>query len=441
MSDSPLPHPTAVSLSHSTQTTPCLLPQLQPVRHCLHAFLSDEDAARLMQVNRSLTTALLSGYRFFNHAFTFERAADVKRLLALYAKYGMCITRLFLPPDWNDPLVDSSTGQPHLPPSLVALSLGVPADRSHRVMHRFLLNATADGSVDRQWTVEAASGEDWEEQLERRVCCWEWSNEDDCDLDMWEVFRHARSGGGFDQPIPSGALPHGLRCLQITDAFKQPLQVGSIPDTVEVLQFGLYFHQPLQVGHLPSSLTDLMFDCVYSQPLLPGVLPDSLRWLCLGSNGDQPLQAGTLPPHLQRLSFGHFYSQPLSPGVIPHSVTYLQLGYDFNQPLLPGVLPASLHELYLGRTFNQPLLPGCLPHGLRVLSFNARASFRQLLQPGVIPASVRALSLGMDYGEQLVIGGIPATVRWLRLPSWYGEMYVSAVLSPATRVIRWHRAF
>ena len=74
----------------------------------------------------------------------------------------------------------------------------------------------------------------------------------------WNVFRFDNSCGGFDLPIPPGALPHGLRLLQLNKAFNQPLSAGSIPDTVEVLQFGELFNQPLAVTHLPASLTHLV---------------------------------------------------------------------------------------------------------------------------------------------------------------------------------------
>ena len=51
-----------------------------------------------------------------------------------------------------------------------------------------------------------------------------------------------------NQSIPPGALPRGLRFLQLGSHFNQPLQHGSIPDTIEVLHLGGDFNQPLLVG-------------------------------------------------------------------------------------------------------------------------------------------------------------------------------------------------
>ena len=39
---------TSAALRSLDRLGPCLLPSLQPVRHCFHPFLSDTDAARLM---------------------------------------------------------------------------------------------------------------------------------------------------------------------------------------------------------------------------------------------------------------------------------------------------------------------------------------------------------------------------------------------------------
>ena len=40
---------------------PCMLHSLQPIRHCLHTFLSARDAFCLMRAGRSTTAALLVG--------------------------------------------------------------------------------------------------------------------------------------------------------------------------------------------------------------------------------------------------------------------------------------------------------------------------------------------------------------------------------------------
>ena len=114
------------SESPSAHAAACLLPLLQPVRHCLHPFVSSRDAARLRQTSRSITACLLSGYVFLDHVFfdCFPATADVKRSLAFYAHYDMRITRMGLPEEWNEPLVDSESGRSVLPASLIALTLG-----------------------------------------------------------------------------------------------------------------------------------------------------------------------------------------------------------------------------------------------------------------------------------------------------------------------------
>ena len=57
----------------TTYTGPCLLPFLQPVRLCLHGFVSSgDDAARFMQASRFITASVLAGYAFLDHAFTFD---------------------------------------------------------------------------------------------------------------------------------------------------------------------------------------------------------------------------------------------------------------------------------------------------------------------------------------------------------------------------------
>ena len=442
-SDCPKP-----SHEHDFITALCLLPLLQPVRHCLHRFLSAEDAARLMQTSRCTAAALLSGYAFVDHAFLFNRrsVADVKRCLALCARFHTRIQHMCLPRDWNEPLVDASTGRPVLPPSLLALVLGQNSTEDER---RPVAYVPSNESIDDE------ESEQCHEVSYRRVrphgapMLRSWP---------WDVLRYSGCVGRFGQPIPPGALPHGLRFLQFNDTYDQPLQDGSIPSTVEVLQLSWRFNQPLQVGHLPASLTHLVLGFRYEQPLLPGQLPAGLLRLHLGGF-NYPLQPGILPPLLLQLSFGQAYNQPLRPGVIPASVVrlrlserfdqplqmgsipegvvHLNLGWCFDQPLLRGALPSSLRELVIGHEFNQPLQPGSLPDGLEVLVFSKRAVFRQPLLPGVIPASVIAISMGKKYRAELVAGAIPATVKWLRLSTSYKFPDLSATLAPSTHVEWW----
>ena len=432
-------------------TSACLFPLLQPVRYCLHSFLSTKDAVRLMRASRSTTASLLSDYAALDHIFKFTSAANARRSIAFHGSYHIRILRMCLPADWTEPLVDSESGRSLLPASLVALMLGL----DHSV---FLLNSVVyvDQDSNRSRREVQWDGKEEEKQLNERLERWQEMN---C-CDMWEALGYGLSMGAFNQPIPPGALPHGLRFLQFSALFNQPLQVGSIPDTVEVLQFGRAFNQPLAVGHLPASLTQLIFGSNYNQPLLPGVLPPALQLLHLGMKYNHSVQSGTLPAQLQGLSMGWDYNQPILPGVIPASVTHLRLsrfynaplqsgsiphgvvhlslgGDRFNHPIPPGVLPASLRELVISRQYNQVLQPGSLPDGLKLLAFDQHSCFGHALQPGVVPASVVAISMGAGYKQRLVSGGIPSTVRWLRLPWEYARRDLSGVLSCCTHIVYW----
>lgn len=316
-------------------TQPCLLPRLQPVRHCLHQFLSDDDAVRLLRASRSTATPLLSGYAFLDHRFAFHTMAAVKRGTALFNHYRMRILRMSLPACWTHvgQLVDKETGQSLLPASLIALSLGEgrgtgasawqPQDSMACAAIEWCEKSSEAESNRAVQTVGEAKGALADGAIAELVSeCVE-----------WDVRGFGRSVGRFQQSLPPGALPHGLRFLQLNSAFNRPLQSGSIPDSVEVLQLGEQFRQPLKPGHLPASLTHLVLGDFYNQPLLPGVLPAGLRRLRLGAFNYQPLSRGVLPSQLQQLSLGGYYNLSLEPGVIPAFVTHLRLGEWFNSTL------------------------------------------------------------------------------------------------------------
>ena len=429
----------------------CLLPLLQPVRLCLHAFLSDRDATRLMQTSHSIAASLLADHAFVDHVFTHHSLTKARQSFAFYARYHMRILRLCLPKTWNAPLVDRKSGRSLLPASLLSLTLGSdPLRQSIAYCPLDRDELQGEKLCDEEGRV--VYGEREVNDLIRR-----WEEAGTCDT--WDLRPYGGRAGIFNLPIPPGALPHSLRFLQLGRRFDQPLQVGSIPDSVEVLQLGAEFNQRLEAGHLPVSLTQLMCDGCYNQTLRPGVLPAGLRRLRLGHSYDQRLTPGALPSQLQQLSLGLRFNQPLSPGAIPPLVTHLRLSYMFdqplllgsisqgvvrlhlgdqyNQPLLSSVLPTSLRELVISRCYTHALLPGSLPDGLQVLAFSRGAKFQHTLQPGVLPASVVAVSMSQLYEQRLVAGGIPSTVRWLRLPGEYAEEDLSGVLSPGTRVVWW----
>ena len=447
-----------------TATDCCLLLTLHPVRQWLHPFLSATAVARLRRGSRSTTALLLAEYKP-DHDFTYrgQSLADVKRTIAVYGRYHMHIRRLSLPAGWNEPLVDSQR-RPVLPQSLLVLSVGElnPGALSNSITARpSIVHVALDGTDGERDSGELQTeAEDGGERafyrrmrpLTGHMSRGAWTNMYDAESNLWDVLRYGDCKGAFNQPIPPGALPRGLRFLQFNNTFNQPLQAGSIPDTVEVLQFGEAFNQPLRAGHLPASLTHLVFGFSFDQPL-DGVLPAGLRQLFMGFCYNQRMRPGTLPPHLQQLSLGCQYNQPLETGIIPASVTHVRLSECFNKalqpgsipvgvvhlnlgdhPLLPGVLPAPLRELAISQNFECALQSGSLPDGLASLAFHHMAKYQHQLQPRIIPASVTDLALSHEYKAPLRQGGIPATVRWVRLPQHYSGMDMSGVLSSSTQV-------
>ena len=435
---------------------PCLLPQLQPVRHCLHPFLSAADAARLMRASRSITLALLDGYGFVDQVFAYRTVKQVNRTVAFYAQYGMRLVGMIMYATFNEPLLDKA-GQPQLPPFLIALTLG--EDTGSRSIVHAAIDYEAERRKETERTAQPQKADGAARKYfgqARHMDVAQLSN-----ITAWDEFQYGRCLGGFNQSISPGALPRRLRLLQFGSHYDQPLVAGSIPDTVEALQFGDAFDQPLEAGHLPASLTFLGLGFWYNRPLHAGVLPAGLRQLHLGGNYNERIQPGVLPSQLQKLSFGYGYKQPIDRGVIPPSVTHvrlshcfelalqvgsvpegvvhLNLGDRFNQPLGAGVLPSSLRELVINYHFDQPLQN--LPYGLEVLAFHPSAPYKHTLVAGAIPASVIAVSLSRQYNQPLVAGGIPTTVEWLRLPQRYTQRDLRKVLSPSTRVVWWKEGF
>ena len=435
--------------------------QLLPVRLCLLPFVSGEEAVRLLSTCRS-ALGLLHGYAIIDHIFTYESCtvAQIKRSFAFYSRRHIRICDVILPANWSRPL-HVNTGRSLLPVSLVVLTLGADEPGTEKSLER-------PSDPDAVW--DSGAGWDTRPAVAQRVVGSEsaadltdfyervWPVEESLKQDMsWSVLPFRSRIGSFDRPIPAGALPRGLRFLQLNDLFNQPLDTGSIPNTVEIIQFGQHFDQPLAVGHLPASLTSLILDGDFNQPLLPNVLPPNLRRLRLSECFNQPLYRDTFPPRLQQLEFTWQRSQPVRPGVIPPSVTHLGLNLFWDeplqvgsithgvvhlhlsccllQPLLPGVLPRSLRELVLQHGSEPALQPGSLPEGLEVLSFRSDEE-PDTLRPGILPASLVVLSGHWLEPAQLA-GAVPGTVRWLRLRRETAEKLPSGFFAPTTRVVWW----
>lgn len=229
---------------------------------------------RLIRCSR-LTASLLADYAIDDYVFDFDSGVEMRRCIASCDRQGVRILRMCVPFEWDEPLLHESTGAPVLPASLIALVFGSYRRMTERIpsltntaLHDALhINESTDGVV-------SADDAAYLEEISAR-CVRMRDNDDSSILTTWQA--NGVTFGEFDQHIPRGALPTGLRVLQFGPYFDQPLQAGSIPDTVEWLQFGDEFDQPLAVGHLPASLTHLAFGNRYNQQLLPNVLPHTLR--------------------------------------------------------------------------------------------------------------------------------------------------------------------
>ena len=246
---------------------------------------------------------------------------------------------------------------------------------------------------------------------------------------------YSKVEGGYPlKPIPPGAIPHGVRFLQLAESYNRPLLPGAIPTTVRFLQCGRSFNQPLaEEGALPDTLTHLILGDMYAAELPSSGLPSSLQRLRLGGYS-QSLQPHYLPPRLERLDMGVHYNQPLPPGVLPPSLTHVRLsdrfkqrlvlgsiplgvvhlsmGRAFNFPLPAGVLPSTLHELLLSDGFRHPLGPGSLPSQLRLLRMPA--GYAHTLHPSLFPSTLQAMDL-IGYMGEVAEGVLPAHLRWLSL--------------------------
>ena len=405
----------------------------------LQSFLTDGDAARALPVSRGFTIALLRRFTFHSHVFRPPSTPHLHSCLALYSKFDLRITRLSLPKDFNSALLEEGTGRPLLPASLIALAMGAgDPSRSADSMFNDLSNLLSTGEM-RQHPAEA-KGEYY--ALARRVDAGS----------SWRLRPYREVYSTFRGAIPPGALPLGLRFLQLNDWHEPQLMEGSIPPTVTFIQLGRHFTQPLSL--LPPSLTHLLLKPPISRPIAAGEWPTSLRWLYLGQGFQQPLEAGSLPQQLLGLDMGQaLIHVPIVPGLIPNSVTHLRLtqtfdqplqgllpdglqhlhlGYNHKQPITPHLLPSSLVELVLSHCYQLPLVPGSLPDGLQLLQL-PEDSWEHPLQPGVIPPSVVLVLFPKRYATQLVVGAIPPSVRFVRLPRSYWDK-VEGLIPHSTHV-------
>jgi hypothetical protein len=200
------------------------------VRQGFHAFLSDEDAARVLRVNRCLTSAALHDFRFTRHLFCADSAQQLRRMTALYKRYSLHILLMHFSFLFNDSLVDID-GRSLLPASLIALALGhVPV---------FMVASSMFAGVVRTYTQQSGS---------RRH---EVGRHQQLSVTLprdRQLYSHVH--GEYSQPLVKGALPEGLRFLQFGQRYQWRLEVGVIPLSVVFLQ--------VEEGHTPLLSKELM---------------------------------------------------------------------------------------------------------------------------------------------------------------------------------------
>ena len=379
---------------------------LGAVRSVFQSFLSDCEAGLLLSVSRCSSACLLSGYTFCQHVFRPESAERLRAMTALYER-----------------LRDEPSGRSLLPSSLLALALGWVAEKEEASTSMFAHLACLAASGELREEEAVAASKHGGHTLLRRVQPGQ----------SWCLRPYSAADGGLSrhQPIAAGAIPEGVRFLQLSWQSEQALLPGSIPSTVTFVQCCGGLQQPL-AGPLPDGLTHLILGERCIDLLLPpsSSLPSSLQQLRF-DHWDQPLHVGSLPPRLQRLDMGQLWNQPLPASVLPASLTHVKLSDRFNQPLVRGSIAEGVVHLSLGAAFNQPLRRGVLPSTLRELVLGD--GFRQPLEVGSLPSGLQLLRLPNGYSQPLSAALWPACLQLLDVSGYAGE--VAEGVLPAS--LRW----
>ena len=391
----------------SAMPAPSRLSQLRPVRQIFQSLLSDVEAARFMLLSHDTTRSLLDGCSFTQHVFRPSSPSALRQTAALYAKYGLRMTRLCLPMQWwLEPEDNELTAPPLLPRSLLALAMGQKQESGQPGAWIFDQLASLQSTGDMAQEERTARTSNQAEALLERVNPYS----------GWQIkpYTHAY-GGGHNHSIRPGLLPPGLRYLQLSYHFNLPLAPLSIPASVTFLQCGHRFNHSLD-GVLPVGLLTLVLGDEFDSLLPPGAPAVVSASLVLGDDFNKPLPPHTLPSTLQRLRLGGF-DHPLRVGALPPQLQHLDTGLRFNQLLTPGLLPCSLTHVRFSHSFNQPLVRGSIPEGVVHLSLGM--AFNHPLRPGVLPSTLRELVLGDAFAHVLQVGSLPPHLELLRLPNGY----------------------
>ena len=210
---------------------------LVPVRLLFLGFLEDGDAARLMRVSGTFTSAVLAGYAFLKHVFVVKTRLQLRRLVSIYKRYRLLITRMALSASFNSSLVNSR-GKSLLPSSLIALMLGYQPAMFLDDSRFFALADSRAGAS--QKASRRRQREEVEERMDRGTDC-----------------NFPSVGGAFNSPLVPGSLPKGLRFLQLGNEFDQPLPRHVFPCSLFFIQFGHAFDQET-VFDLPETVTHVV---------------------------------------------------------------------------------------------------------------------------------------------------------------------------------------
>lgn len=193
----------------------------------------------------------------------------------------------------------------------------------------------------------------------------------------------------FNQPIPVGAIPPGIKKINFGRDFNQPLPVGAIPPGTTHVVFGSHFNQLLAPGVFSEGLVELRFGNKFNSPLNPGVLPSSLKVLKLGLWFNRPLKPGVLPKCLEKLICSCHFNKSIGTHNLPPDLSELHLASYFNQ-LIDG-FPPKLTHLSFGNDFWHPLF--ALPASLEVLKFTGNSCNVLWLPKTVLPSNLKEVVL------------------------------------------------
>ena len=469
------------SFSHSSSPppaplssfSPACVPTLSTVRLLFFAFLDPWTAARLMQVSRACAS-LLRGYTFpgvlqmpsrpslptrlWQGALRLLYSAPVvpplRPLFPVYERYGLRLQGLRLTPDFNEPLIDPTTGRCRLPPSLQVLITGAEEERNGERPRPFgssLPGLTGD-------LLEAQLKEEDKAAfhvLDDEEAGWQ-PHHHDHRRHAWPR-GHTQVRSSFNQALLPGSLPAGLVRLQLNDLFYAPITPGALPPSLLELEFSTNWCEALVPGVFPANLRRLVLSHGTDAALRPGVLPSSLRFLSLGPHAQ--LQVGSLPEGLRGLHLRDGTNNCLSPGVLPSTLTLFRSGGEIRTEegdYLPsgllylvclaseglvrvGGLPSSLRAVSLcfgigDLNPEQQLTEGVIPHGVELVEL---VGYNRPLAPAVLPSSVSFVRLlGGETQAPLVKSSLPTGVRWVRLSKAYEAvgMVEEGCIPPAAQV-------